>query len=159
MSIDAPETYLIPICSWRRVQQRPHNRSKISQAVVEGSVIKFLEGQHHLSAITRPPPQVDIHFMSIDATGGYVILACSWHGAQRIRRNRFKIGTAVVEESSIEFRIRRDKRTLSEGWTLCISSNATGMYLILAGREIVEPSNLLVSDRGSKVWLWSIMQV
>jgi len=70
--------------------------------------------------------------MSIDATGTYLIPSSSWHPAQGRPGDGFKIDSAVVEESAIEFRISRDKRPLSEGWAISMSINAIGMYLIPA---------------------------
>ena len=56
MSIDAPETYLIPGCSWRRAQRCPSDRSKVGPLVVEQSAIKFCDRQHPLLAFPGPPP-------------------------------------------------------------------------------------------------------
>jgi len=83
MSIDAPETYPIPACGWRRAQRRPSDRSKIGRAVVEESAIESWDRQHLLSAFPGPPTRVDSDFMSIDPTVTFFILECSWRRVQR----------------------------------------------------------------------------
>jgi len=70
MSIDAPETYLIPACSWRRAQQRPGDRIKIGYTVVEESAIEF-----RISRDKRPLSGWWAISMSINATGTYLIPA------------------------------------------------------------------------------------
>ena len=45
LSIDATETYLIPLRSWRRAQQSPAIGSRIGPAVVEESDIELWERQ------------------------------------------------------------------------------------------------------------------
>jgi len=77
MSIDAPETYLIPSSSWHPAQGHPSNRFKIGAAVVEESAIEFWDRQHPLSAFPGPPPRVESDFMSIEVPETYVIPACS----------------------------------------------------------------------------------
>ena len=41
LSIDATETYFIPLRSWRRAQQYPAIRLKIGAVVVGGSAMEF----------------------------------------------------------------------------------------------------------------------
>ena len=100
MSMDVPETYLTLACSWRWVQQCPGNRFKIGPAVIEQSAIKSWDLQYFLSAFPRPPPRVDSHFMTIDATETFLILACSWCRVQWPPGDSSRIGTAVVEGSA-----------------------------------------------------------
>ena len=99
MSINATGMYLIPAWSWRQAQRRPSDRFTIGLEVVEESVIEFWDRQHPLSAFPKPPPpRVDSDFMSIHATGTYLIPACSWRRVQQPLSVRFRIGCVVVEE-------------------------------------------------------------
>jgi len=70
LSIDAPEMYLIPACSWRRAQRCPGDRIKIGYAVVEESAIEF-----RISRDKRPLSGGWAISMSINATGTYLIPA------------------------------------------------------------------------------------
>jgi len=48
LSIDATETYFIPLRSWRRAQQSPATRLRIGAVAVEESAIELLERQHSI---------------------------------------------------------------------------------------------------------------
>jgi len=102
MSIDLTVTFLIPACSWRRVQQCPAFRSEIAEAFVEECDIEFWHRQYHPFCLPKTPCRVNSNFMSIDAIETYLILACSRRRAKRRPGVRSKVGSAVVEESAIE---------------------------------------------------------
>ena len=70
MSIDEPETYLIPACSYRRAQRRPGDGSKIGSVVVEESAIEL-----RISRDKRPLSEGWAISMSINAIGMYLIPA------------------------------------------------------------------------------------
>ena len=83
--------------------------------VVEESAIEPWDCQHPRSAFPGSPPGVDSDFISIDATGMFLILACSWRRAQRRRAFRAGIGQVVVEESAMESWDRQDPLSAIQG--------------------------------------------
>ena len=83
--------------------------------------------------------------MGIGATSTPFIPVCSWRRAQRCPVYGFRIGSPVVEDVAIEFRISSDKRPLSGGgrtpWILVYQGHT--LYWHVAG---VEPNDVQVTD-------------
>ena len=99
LSIDATETYFIPLRSWRRAQQSCAITSRIGAVVGEGFAIEFWDRQGTCIVKTTLTRVSD--FLSIDATETYFIPLRSWRRAQQSPAIRLRIGAVVVEGSAI----------------------------------------------------------